>query len=54
MDECWGNVKYFLDLINEMDTGTYLLSKAAYTPLSMKMFQISGKEDFGEQPEEED
>lgn len=46
MNDCWGNVKYFFDLISDMDTGTYLLSKAAYTPLSLKMFQISGKEDF--------
>ena len=42
MDECWGNVKYFFDLIGKMDTGTYLLSKSPYTPLSLKLFMISG------------
>ena len=48
MDECWGNARYFFDLIRDMDTGTYLLSKGPYTPLSVKVYKISGKEDFGE------
>ena len=54
IDECWKNVKYFFDLLSKMETGTYLLSKAPYTPLSLKLFMISGSEDFQEKPEEEE
>ena len=53
-DSCWSVLKYILDLIVGLEDGTYVLSRAPYTPLAVKLFKIASKEedeDFDEENE---
>ena len=43
-ESCWSVLKYILDLVSGLEDGTYVLSRAPYTPLSLKLFKIAGKE----------
>ena len=50
-NDCWPVLKYILDLIYKEESGTYVLSRSPYTPLSLKLFNIP-KEDEDEEEEE--
>ncbi len=39
-ENCWVPVKYILNLLTDLEDGTYVLAKAPYTPLSIKLYQI--------------
>lgn len=52
-ESCWSVLKYVLDLIAGLDDGTFVLSRAPYTPLSIKLFKIASKEEEEEEENEE-
>ena len=52
--ECWPVLKYILDLLYSCDSGTYVLSRSAYTPLSLKLYHLPAKEEDEESEEEKE
>jgi hypothetical protein len=43
-ESCWSNVKYILGLLAQLDSGTYVLAKNPYSPLSMKLYKTANAE----------
>lgn len=51
--ESWPILKYILDLLYSCESGTYILSRSPYNPLSLKLFYLP-KEEQEEEDDEED
>jgi len=43
--ECWPILKYILELMYKCESGTYVLSRSPYTPLSLKLYHLPPKEE---------
>lgn len=52
-ESCWSILNYVIDLVSQQEDGTYVLSKAPYTPLSLKLYQIAVKQDDQQDQDEE-
>ena len=45
MEERWGIVNHIISKVAALEDGIYLLTKSAYTPLSLKLYMIEAAED---------